>query len=118
MKNQTDFLLQSSQKSAAHSVGTAQLKQYKVQKMVWYPFQYNDLAGFKNDGIELGTSSNEAAKHYDAFITGVVFADDDPAYEQPPLEACQKADPNWMGPKIIQNIFMCMGNLRNDSDDN
>ena len=47
----------------------------------WFPsFHYNDLSGWKNEGMVLSTTSDEAAKLLDAFIAEVVFHDSDPTY--------------------------------------
>ena len=45
-----------------------------IRTMSWYPFEYQGVLGFKkNERIDLGTSSDEAAKHFDAFVTGIVL---------------------------------------------
>ena len=42
--------------------------------MSWYPFEYKGVLDYKkNESIDLGTSSDEAAKHFDAFVTGIVL---------------------------------------------
>ena len=42
--------------------------------MSWYPFEYQGVLDHKkNERIDLGTSSDEAAKHFDAFVTGIVL---------------------------------------------
>jgi len=93
--------------------------------MVWYPFHYHDVVGFKTkEGIELGTTSDAAAKHFDAWVTGMVVSESDPAYhkgqghkghegqDQPSsaFDACVAADPNWMAPKLIATLFESMNN--------
>jgi len=81
--------------------------------MVWYPFHYNDVAGFRlNEGIDLGTTSDEAAKHFDAWVTGVVMSDPDPNYDgkTSAFDACVQADPNWTTPKIMATYLDCMSN--------
>ena len=100
--------------------------------MPWYPFHYHDVASFKTcEGIDLGTVSDAAAKHYDAFVTDLVgrkakrtpikssrhsymrrqvFNDKDPGYDGcqgGPFQACVTADPTWQAPKIIQMSLRC-----------
>ena len=68
--------------------------------------------GFKNsEKIDLGTSSDEAAKHYDAFVTGMVLSEEDPGYsgKKSAYEACLAADPSWITPKIISSVFGSLG---------
>ena len=49
--------------------------------MSWFPFEYQGVLGFrKNERIDLGTSSDEAAKHFDAFVTGIVLRFVDSVY--------------------------------------
>ena len=53
--------------------------------MSWYPFQYKGVLDYKkNERIDLGTSSDEAAKHFDAFVTGIVlrFVDSVSVYQR------------------------------------
>ena len=78
--------------------------------MAWYPFQYNDLDGFKQWGLKgLGTSSNEAVKHFDAYITGVTFGYEDPSYSNASsIDSCLASDPSWLGPRIIQKNLSVM----------
>ena len=45
----------------------------------WFPFNYLDLSGWKNQlGLDLSTSSDEAAKFFDAAIAQMVMQDQDP----------------------------------------
>ena len=85
-----------------------------TRKMSWYPFQYNTVLGFKNsDKINLGTTSDEAAKHFDAFVTGMVLSEEDPSYTgKSAYEECLAADPTWVTPKIISSVFGSLGMLR------
>ena len=81
--------------------------------MAWYPFQYNSVLSFKNsEKIDLGTSSDEAAKHFDALVTGMVMGEEDPSYEgkdKSAFEAILAADPNWVTPKLISSVFASLG---------
>ena len=51
--------------------------------MSWYPFEYQGVLEYqRNERIDLGTSSDEAAKHFDAFVTGIVLRFVDSVHQQ------------------------------------
>ena len=78
----------------------------------WFPsFHYNDLSGWKNEGMPLSTPSDEAAKLLDAFIAEVVFHDSDPTYGT--MEDTSKqmfdADPDFVMGKTVKYCLESFG---------
>ena len=74
--------------------------------MSWFPFQYRDLDGWKNDGFNFSTCSNQAAKDFDALISQYALMDYDHNYGGLPetLERLAKEDPNWIMPVIFKSV--------------
>ena len=78
----------------------------------WFPsFHYNDLSGWKNEGMQISTPSDEAAKLLDAYIAEVVFHDSDPTYGT--MEDTSKqmlnADPDFVMGKTVKYCLESFG---------
>ncbi len=82
---------------------------------MWFPFHYNDVRGWRDVlGLDLkSTTSDEAAKHFDAAVAQFVLAGADPQYsEGGGFEALQKAiavDPDFMLAKTLMASFEAQG---------
>ena len=78
----------------------------------WFPsFHYSDLIGWKNEGINLSTPSDTAAKLLDSYIAQVVFHDSDPTFGN--LESTSKqmfeADPDFIMGKTVKYCLESLG---------
>lgn len=72
---------------------------------------WRDCAAWKNEGVPLGTTSNEACKLYDAALTQYVGWYDDPQFGglEQTISKLHKADPNFVMGHVLSNGLSLMG---------
>lgn len=69
----------------------------------WFPFEYRDVAAWREDGLPLSTPSNEAAKHLDAAIAqfALMDADSNEGGLMASMTKVTEADPDCNMAKIL-----------------
>ena len=80
--------------------------------MGWFPFNYRPVRAWREDlGVELTTTSDEAAKHLDAAVAQLVLMDADPAYGgmDKAMQKAMAADPNFFMIKVLGANFEAQG---------
>lgn len=79
----------------------------------WFPFEYRDVAAWREDGLPLSTPSNEAAKHLDAAIAqfALMDADSNEGGLMASMTKVTEADPDCNMAKILMLQLQAQGKI-------